>query len=61
LFIVLNPSISAFETELCNLIAEDKSAFERVQVDPGLMFIKERRLKVLLLILRKHKSNIVYS
>jgi hypothetical protein len=54
LFIVLNPSISAFETELCNLIAEDKSAFERVQVDPGLMFIKERRLKVLLLILRKH-------
>ena len=46
LYIVLNPSVSAFETELCTLIAEDKSLWERTQIDPALIYIKERRLKV---------------
>jgi hypothetical protein len=46
LYITLNPNINKFESELCSLIAEDKSYWERIQVDPGHMVISERRLKV---------------
>jgi hypothetical protein len=46
LYIYLFPNISKFESEFTKLIAEDKSFWDKVKIEPSMIAISERRLKV---------------
>jgi hypothetical protein len=46
LFVYLNPNVGKFESEFMKLIAEDKSAWDKIKIDSSTITISERRLKV---------------
>ena len=47
LFIYLNPTVAKFENELTKLIADDKSIWDKIKIEPSMISITERRLKVI--------------
>ena len=46
LYVYLNPNVAKFEAEFCRLVAEDKSMWDRVEIEPSVISIVERRLKI---------------
>ncbi len=46
LFVFLNPNVGRFESEFCRLVAEDKSIWDKLEIEPSMITITERRLKV---------------
>ena len=46
LYVYLNPNVVKFESEFCKLIAEDKSMWDKLEIEPSMITISERRLKV---------------
>lgn len=46
LFVYLNPNVTRFESELTQLLAEDKSLWDKIKIEPSMISIFERRLKV---------------
>lgn len=48
LYIYLNPNVAKFESELTKLIADDKSLWDKIKIEPSMVSITERRLKVIL-------------
>ncbi len=46
LFVYLNPNVGRFESEFCRLVAEDKSLWDKLEIEPSMITITERRLKV---------------
>lgn len=47
LFINLHPNVHKFESEFCQLIAQDKSLWDNIKIEPSMISIIERRLKVI--------------
>lgn len=48
LFVYLNPNVTRFENEFTQLLAEDKSLWDKIKIEPSMISISERRLKVIL-------------
>lgn len=46
LFVHLNPNVAKFESEFCRLVAEDKSMWDRLEIESSMITITERRLKI---------------
>ncbi len=46
LYIYLNPNVTKFESEFTRLIAEDKSQWDKIKIEPSMISISERRLKI---------------
>ncbi|CAF0840751.1 unnamed protein product [Brachionus calyciflorus] len=46
LYVNLHPNVIKFESEFCNLIAQDKSAWDNIKIEPSMIAITERRLKI---------------
>ena len=44
--IFIRPNVSKFESEFRKLLADDKSVWDKVEIDPNTISITERRLKV---------------
>lgn len=48
LYVYLNPNVAKFEAEFTHLIADDKSLWDKIKIEPSSIAISERRLKVIL-------------
>lgn len=46
LFIYLYPNVTKFESDMCKLISEDKSTWNKIDIEPSIISIFERRLKI---------------
>jgi hypothetical protein len=42
----LPPNVAKFEAEFCQLLAQDKSSWDNIKIEPSMIAITERRLKV---------------
>ena len=46
LYVYLNPNVAMFESEFCRLVAEDKSMWDKLEIESSMISITERRLKI---------------
>ena len=46
LSVYLNPNVAKFEEDLVNSLAEDKSNWDKMKLDPSMTHITERRIKI---------------
>jgi nephrocystin-4 len=46
LYIYMNPTVDKFESEFTQLISDDKSLWDKVKMEPSMISIIERRLKI---------------
>ncbi len=46
LYIYLYPNIFKFESEFTQLIADDKSLWDKIKIEPSMVSITERRVKI---------------
>ena len=44
--IYLYPNVGKFEIEFAKLIAEDKSSWDKLKIEPSMITISERRIKI---------------
>lgn len=46
LYVYLNPTIAKFESELAQLVAEEKSLQDKVKIEASMISVTERRIKI---------------